>query len=452
MKRTIKCAALLLALALVLACAGCGKKQPSQPDEYGLAPEPSKLDGVDIGNDLEIVSTGRYAGLFVEDGSDETVSDVFCIRVKNTGEQDVQYAHITLSRSGESYEFDISTLPAGQTVQALELSRQPLPDKPEELTAAVSLYAVFSEPLSMQEDLFDITTEQNTITVTNRGDSAVSQVYVYYKNASGDLLLGGITYRVGLTDLGPGETQSCYAGHFSDGSRLPQPPEDAAHWGVTYRWYTEAGRHTLQRYSAAGMAPQFTYAVTRGSRTEVTFARRYRESLSTQPMLEAASLFDILADAGMLVLHSSYIVTRQGQGILFSGPSGIGKSTQAALWQCYAGAEIVNGDRALVRPDTGTVSGVFYAGTSGICRNVTAPLQAVVLLEQGSENRITALRPQEAFARLLSQCAYYQRDAASAARMTELAAQLVTNVPVRQLTCRADGDAVRALEEELRRS
>lgn len=56
MKRTIKCAALLL--ALVLLCAGCGKKQPAQPDQYGLAPEPSKLDGVAIGNDLEIVSTG----------------------------------------------------------------------------------------------------------------------------------------------------------------------------------------------------------------------------------------------------------------------------------------------------------------------------------------------------------------------------------------------------------
>ena len=169
-------------------------------------------------------------------------------------------------------------------------------------------------------------------------------------------------------------------------------------------------------------------------------------------MLEAASLFDILADAGMLVLHSAYIVTRQGQGILFSGPSGIGKSTQAALWQRYAGAEIVNGDRALVRPDTGTVSGVFYAGTSGISRNVTASLQAVVLLEQGAENRVCTLRPREAFARLLSQCAYYQRDAVSAGRMTELAALLVTNVPVRQLTCRADGDAVRTLEEELRRS
>ena len=67
MKRTIKCAALLL--ALVLLCAGCGKSSPPSPTSTALAPEPSKLDGVAIGNDLEIVSTGRYAGLFVEDAA-----------------------------------------------------------------------------------------------------------------------------------------------------------------------------------------------------------------------------------------------------------------------------------------------------------------------------------------------------------------------------------------------
>lgn len=219
MKRTIKCAALLL--ALVLLCAGCGKKQPAQPDQYGLAPEPSKLDGVAIGNDLEIVSTGRYAGLFVEDGSDETVSDVFCIRVKNTGSTGVQYAHITLTRGGECYEFDITTLLPGETVQALELSRQTLPEKPAELTAAVTTYAPFSETPSMHDDVLEVAASQNGIAVTNRSDAAMSQVYVYYKNASGDLLLGGITYRAGLTDLGPGETQTCYAGHYSqDSSRL----------------------------------------------------------------------------------------------------------------------------------------------------------------------------------------------------------------------------------------
>ena len=118
MKTGARALLLTLAAALLFACAGCGKKA-AQPDEYGLAAEKSKLDGTDIGDDLQLVSTGRYAGLFVEDGSDKTVSDVFCIRVKNTGSSDVQYAHITLARGDERYEFDISTLPAGQTLQAL---------------------------------------------------------------------------------------------------------------------------------------------------------------------------------------------------------------------------------------------------------------------------------------------------------------------------------------------
>lgn len=216
-KRGARVLVLTLAAALLLACAGCGKKA-AQPDEYGLAAEQSKLDGVDIGNDLRIVSTGRYAGLFVEDGSDKTVSDVFCIRVKNTGSSDVQYAHITLSRGSESYEFDISTLPAGETLQALEVSGQTMPEKPAELTAAVTTYAPFTEPLSMHEDLFTVTTSESSITVTNNSGSDAAQVYVYYKNARGDLLLGGITYRAGLTNLAAGESRSCYTSHYSEGS------------------------------------------------------------------------------------------------------------------------------------------------------------------------------------------------------------------------------------------
>ena len=127
------------------------------------------------------------------------MSDVFCIRVKNTGSSDVQYAHITLARGDERYEFDISTLPAGQTLQALELSAQTMPEKPEELTATVTTYAAFTEPLSMHDDLFTVTTSDNT-------------------NASGDLLLGGITYRAGLTNLAAGESRSCYTSHYSEGS------------------------------------------------------------------------------------------------------------------------------------------------------------------------------------------------------------------------------------------
>ena len=46
-----------------------------------------------------------------------------------------------------------------------------------------------------------------------------------------------------------------------------------------------------------------------------------------------------------LLLHSSFIRWR-GEGILFSAPSGTGKSTQADLWVKYEDAEILNGDRA----------------------------------------------------------------------------------------------------------
>lgn len=110
---------------------------------------------------------------------------------------------------------------------------------------------------------------------------------------------------------------------FSDA--IPEPPRGAAQSGPVYRWQEGGARHLLQRYSVAGKTPQFTCAVTRGARTDVTFAESYRAGASVRAVLEAAGLFDIFADAGMLVLHSAYIVTRGGEGILFSGPSGIGQ-------------------------------------------------------------------------------------------------------------------------------
>lgn len=230
---------------------------------------------------------------------------------------------------------------------------------------------------------------------------------------------------------------------------LPQPPLNVARSGAVCRWQVGAERHLLELYSAPGAPPQFTYAVTRGAHTEVTFAERYRAGASVRAVLEAAGLFDIFADAGMLVLHSAYIVTPEGEAILFSGPSGIGKSTQAALWEQFAGAQIINGDRALLDIGRKTANGIFYAGTSGICRNVTAPIRAIVLLGQSDKNRIFVPSPQAAFAGVLSQCAYYNWDALSAMNMTECVARLVSDLPVLHLDCRADASAVRALQERL---
>ena len=235
--------------------------------------------------------------------------------------------------------------------------------------------------------------------------------------------------------------------HVTVGGDLPRPPEGAAHQHTLYRWREGERFCLLQDYSARHMA----YAVQEGGVTELRLSEGYRETLSARTILESAGLFDLLADFGMLILHSAYIVTREGEGILFSGPSGTGKSTQAELWRQYAGAQVVNGDRSLVRPADGTVHGILFSGTSGISRNISAPLRAIVLPVQAAEDRVYPLRPQERFVRLLNQCAYYPWAADSAGRMTELAARLVNAVPVYGMDCRKDESAVRALQDYLRR-
>lgn len=236
--------------------------------------------------------------------------------------------------------------------------------------------------------------------------------------------------------------------HVTVGDDMPQPPDGAAHEATLYRWREGERFCLLQDYGSRYRA----FAARQGGLTEVRLSEGYRETASDRVILESAGLFDLLADFGMLILHSAYIVTPQGQGLLFSGPSGAGKSTQAELWRQYAGAQVINGDRSLVRPGDGTVHGILYSGTSGICRNVSAPLRAIVLPVQGAENRVYPLRPKEAFMALVNQCAYYPWAADSAARMTGLAAALIGAVPVYGLTCRKDEGAVRALEDYLRRA
>lgn len=227
---------------------------------------------------------------------------------------------------------------------------------------------------------------------------------------------------------------------------MPTPPGTAASSFRTYRWRTGAQRHTLQDYGVG-----FTYAVTEGSFTELTVSSQYAENLRTQLLLEGVDLFDILAERGMLVLHSSYVLRAEGDAILFSGVSGAGKSTQAELWREYAAARVINGDRTLIDVNRGMAHGIFYSGTSGICENHSAPIRAIVLPEQAGENSVTAAGHREAFMRLINQCAYYPWDADSASGMTELVARLVGRVPVYRLRCRKDEGAVRTLENELRR-
>ena len=164
-------------------------------------------------------------------------------------------------------------------------------------------------------------------------------------------------------------------------------------------------------------------------------------------------LVRLLLEQGILVLHSSYVI-HKGKAILFTGDCGIGKSTQAALWEKYRLAEIINGDRSLVYCRDGKVyvGGHFHCGTSGIRKNKSAELKAIVLLSQSPENKVSVPKGIESFQKILSQCAYDVEKREEIEMVTQLVAQLVQNARILKLSCRKDHSAVEMLENVIMQS
>ena len=203
-------------------------------------------------------------------------------------------------------------------------------------------------------------------------------------------------------------------------------------------------------YSGEKTQNGFSNANRSGSSVRIEFAERYRGKISAKNALEESGIFRMLAKRGGVVLHSSYVLTKQGEALLFSAPSGTGKSTQAELWRSYAGAKVINGDRALVKAQNGvTANGIFFSGTSGICENVTAPIRAIVLLRQSFANELKKVSGKEAFMRLLPQCSYYPDEEENLRIVTGILAEIISAVPVYDFGCVPDESAVSALSEVL---
>ena len=152
-----------------------------------------------------------------------------------------------------------------------------------------------------------------------------------------------------------------------------------------------------------------------------------------------------------LMLHAAFI-RWQEKGILFTAPSGTGKSTQAELWKKYEGADILNGDRAAVRRDESgcwQAYGLPYAGSSGIYRNEKAPLSAVVVLRQAEENRIRRLGMLEIIQKLYPETTVHQWEPDFIEKALTLLTELAGEVPIYLLECRPDRGAVEAVKNVL---
>lgn len=151
-----------------------------------------------------------------------------------------------------------------------------------------------------------------------------------------------------------------------------------------------------------------------------------------------------------LVFHASYIGV-DGRAVLFTAPSGTGKSTQAELWRIHRGAAVINGDKAgITLAGAPMAHGLPFAGTSGICENVSLPLRAVVVLRQAPENTVRRLGPAQAVAALCQNLFADQSVPEEWQLAVGLLLDLVSAVPVLELACTPDVRAVECLENAMK--
>lgn len=163
-----------------------------------------------------------------------------------------------------------------------------------------------------------------------------------------------------------------------------------------------------------------------------------------------ASIMTHLSTRGGMMVHSS-LVDCGGRGILFIGPSGIGKTTQAELWQKYRNAVIINGDMALLREEDGKFTGYGcpWHGSSPYCENSHVPICGIVVLEQALENTIEKLDGLPLVSRLMNNIflpKWYEKGVEA---VMETMDHLASEVPVHLLRCRPDEDAVSLVESVL---
>ncbi len=152
-----------------------------------------------------------------------------------------------------------------------------------------------------------------------------------------------------------------------------------------------------------------------------------------------------------LLLHSASIIYR-GEAILFTAPSGTGKSTQANLWHNHIdGVFDLNSDRTLLqKTDNGWYAcGYPKYGSILACEQKAVFFKAIVIIRQAKEDRIIELSPIEKISLLYSECTimrFYEEDVNDAMNLLE---DLVSHVKVIKFECTKEVTAVETLYKYL---
>jgi len=119
--------------------------------------------------------------------------------------------------------------------------------------------------------------------------------------------------------------------------------------------------------------------------------------------LDELIIINALAQGRGVLLHGC-LVDDDGQGLLFVGQSGDGKSTMAGLWDQSGTAKIYSDDRVIVREHEGQLwaYGTPWHGTGRYASPSRVPLRDIFVLRQAAQNDARDLLPLHAVSLLFA--------------------------------------------------
>ncbi len=251
-------------------------------------------------------------------------------------------------------------------------------------------------------------------------------------------------YTLFLTDDEPK-----YTATFEYTSELPLVSENASVGNEIA--FVEDLNKSICWYKSHGSDKYFAYRTTIGNNINVKVIDDFKGKLWNGVVFNLMGFEEIMANENAVVLHGS-MVKKDGKMIIFTAPCGTGKSTQAMLWEQYANAEIVNGDKCLVKNENENIiaGGLVFSGSSSICKNLSAPLLTIVSLGQAKENKLRKLSKVEAFITLMQGNYRSAMSEAASNKSTDVLEQICNSVVMYRLDCLPDKSAVECLEKELK--